>query len=173
MKYLFILSLMMLGGCMSAPTPGPQPGTKPATVPALPAVERQFPAPQPEPGKSQGSPPVVAPEPARSASSDATDALVRLSAEASKRGDHQGAIGALERALRIDGRNADLWARLSVACLREGRVNLARQYANRATTLAGPRADWKRSAALAVAAIEEQVGNYDEAERIRALYSRE
>ncbi|MBM4204658.1 MAG: tetratricopeptide repeat protein [Gammaproteobacteria bacterium] len=173
MKHLLILSLVILGGCMSAPTPRQPTGPGHSAPPSPPVVERPLPAPAPQPGAGPKAPAVVAPEPARSASSDATDSLVRLSEEAAKRGDHRSAIGALERALRIDGRNADLWARLSVACLREGRVNLARQYANRATTLAGPRVDWKRSAALAVAAIEEHVGNYDEAERIRALYRRE
>ena len=114
--------------------------------------------------------PAVTPEPARPASGDATDALIRASDEATRRGDLRGAIAALERAIRIDGRNAGLWARLSSACLRDGRVTLARQSANRAHALAGNRPDWKRAAALATAAIEEQVGNFTEAERIRALY---
>jgi|GEM_PF-2519530 len=173
MKLLLILGLLTLGGCLSAPTPTQPTHPSPSVPPSPPVAERPLPAPAQQPAIKPEPPPTVAPEPVRSATSDATDALVRSSEEASKRGDHRGAIGALERALRIDGRNADLWARLSVACLREGRVNLARQYANRATTLAGTRVDWKRSAALAVAAIEEHVGNYDEAERIRALYRRE
>lgn len=173
MKYLLVLSLLILGGCISAPASRQPTGTSPSATKSPPVVDGSISVPAPEPAVDAEAPGVMTPEPARSATSDATDALVRLSEEASKRGDHRAAIGALERALRIDGRNADLWARLSVACLREGRVNLARQYANRATTLVGSRIDWKRSAALAVAAIEEHVGNYDEAERIRALYRRE
>lgn len=157
---------LLLGGCMSAPAPRP-PATSPSSAPVTPPLaERAGPASPATPV----TPPAPPPAPPRSASSDATDALVRTSQEASLRGDHRGAIAALERAIRIDGRNADLWARLSVAYLRDGRVNPARQYANRATTLAGNRPDWKRSAWLAVAAIEEQVGNQAEADRLRALY---
>lgn len=157
---------LLLGGCMSAPASRP-PAPSPASAPSAPPVaERDGTAAPARPA----TPPAPPPVPARSASSDATDALVRTSLDASLRGDHRGAIAALERAIRIDGRNADLWARLAVAYLRDGRVNPARQYANRATTLAGNRPDWKRAAWLAVAAIEEQVGNQAEADRLRALY---
>jgi tetratricopeptide (TPR) repeat protein len=158
---------LLLGGCLSAPAPRPQ-----ATPPA-PSAPSDAHVPERDGTASAGSGPTIPaspPAPPRAPSSDATDALVRTSQEASLRGDYRGAIAALERAIRIDGRNADLWARLSVAYLRDGRINPARQYANRATTLAGNRPDWKRAAWLAVAAIEEQVGNQAEADRLRALF---
>jgi tetratricopeptide (TPR) repeat protein len=167
MKHLIVLVLaLLLSACISAPTPPTSPGARtPATAPGTVAPAESRTTTQPP--AISGTP---APEPAPPLSSAATDALVLASNSATSAGDHRSAIAHLERAIRIDSRNADLWARLSTSYLRDGRQNLARQYAQRALALAGTRLDWKRSAWLALAAVEEASGNQSEADRIRALY---
>ncbi len=93
------------------------------------------------------------------------------STHAAAAGDTRSAITHLQRAIRLDGRNAELWARLSTAFLRDGQVDNARQYANRALVLAGSRGDWKRAAWLSIAELEEFDGNQGEANRIRELFA--
>lgn len=162
MRVVLLLLTMLLAACSSAP-PVPAPvehSPRPAAVPA-PAK----PSTQPRPAETQPQPPPRIP------SSGATEALMIASTNAAAAGDTRSAITHLQRAIRLDGRNSELWARLSTAFLRDGQVDNARQYANRALALAGSRGDWKRAAWLAIAELEEFDGNQDEANRIRELYA--
>ncbi|MEZ5598291.1 MAG: tetratricopeptide repeat protein [Pseudomonadales bacterium] len=160
---------LVLGACSTAP-----PVQRPAPTDGLPFPPA--PAAQTE-GVTPADAPVAPSPPAdakpRSPTSDATDVLLVASENAAQSGDTRSAISYLERAIRLDGRNAALWARLSGAYLRDGRPALARQYANRSLAMAGSRLDWKRAAMLAIADIEEREGNFGEALRIRALYASE
>lgn len=166
MRIVLVLFVMVLAACTSAP-PIPAPvehGQTPATVPL----------PQSEPSVPSAQPPSALPPaelPPRMPSSSATDALMIASSNAAAAGDTRSAITHLQRAIRLDGRNAELWARLSTAFLRDGQVDSARQYANRALALAGSRGDWKRAAWLAIAELEEFDGNQAEADRIREQYA--
>lgn len=166
MRVVLLLLTMLLAACSSAP-PAPAPvehRPRPDSVP-VPQPAPAMPSTQPRPAQTQPQPPPRIP------SSGATEALMIASTNAAAAGDTRSAITHLQRAIRLDGRNAELWARLSTAFLRDGQVGNARQYANRALGLAGSRGDWKRAAWLAIAELEEFDGNEDEANRIRELYA--
>jgi len=166
MKIVFVLLVMLLAACSSAPPapapvehrPSPASAPPPQSAPTIPGTE-----------SSTAQPP--AHPPPRKPSSNATEALTIASTHAAAAGDTRSAISHLQRAIRLEGRNAELWARLSTAFLRDGQIDSARQYANRALALAGNRGDWKRAAWLAIAELEEFDGNQDEADRIRQLYA--
>ena len=166
MRVVLVLLTMMLTACSSAPRvtapvehrPAPATAPVPQPAPVLPSTPSRPAQTQPQP-------------PARVPSSGATEALMIASTNAAAAGDTRSAITHLQRAIRLDGRNAELWARLSTAFLRDGQVDNARQYANRALALAGNRGDWKRAAWLAIAELEEFDGNLGEANRIRALFA--
>lgn len=166
-QFLVMSLVATLAACSSAPIrqapPTPQPAPE-AGQPA-PAASSAPPITAPQPVAPPKAPPV------RAASSTATDALVLASSNATAAGDTRGAITHLERAIRLEGRNAALWASLSTAYLRDGQPLLARQYANRALALAGNRGDWKRAAWLAIAELEDYAGNTSAAEQIRRQYA--
>ncbi len=165
MKIVWLLLMMVLAGCSSAP---------PITAPVedRPASETAPTEPiQPPASVRRDTEVPIALPPPKAPSNNATEALMIASTNAAAAGDTRSAINHLQRAIRLDGRNAELWARLSTACLRDGQIDSARQYASRALALAGNRGDWKRSAWLAIAELEQFDGNQAEADRIRQLYA--
>lgn len=64
-------------------------------------------------------------------------ALLEQAAQRSMEGDRDGAVVALERALRISPRNAYLWQRLALVRLEQGQFDLAEHLAAKSNALAG------------------------------------
>lgn len=100
----------------------------------------------------------------------ATLALVNEAQAASAANNHANAVAYLERAVRIEPRNARLWIELSSAHLANGNVNAAHQHARKAIALAGQDSALNRQAWLAFADVREAQGNSAEADAIRRRY---
>ena len=97
----------------------------------------------------------------------ATLALLEDSRTAEARGDHQAAINYLERAIRIEPRDPELWIKLADQQVRSGNPEAAIQQAHKAIALAGTRIDWQRAAWLVIADAEEARGDLEAAAAIR------
>ena len=97
----------------------------------------------------------------------ATLALLEDSRTAEARGDHQAAINYLERAIRIEPRDPELWVKLADQQVRSGNPDAAIQQAHKAIALAGTRVDWQRAAWLVIADAEEARGDFEAAATIR------
>ena len=63
--------------------------------------------------------------------------LVRRAEDQRSASDLPGAVSSLERALRIEPRNADLWHRLAVLRETQGRYAMAEELAGKSNSLAG------------------------------------
>jgi tetratricopeptide (TPR) repeat protein len=109
--------------------------------------------------------PEPTPEPPRQ--DPATLALLAQSDRAVQRGDVGEAIAYVERALRMNGQDVELWLRLAELQLLAARPQNAEQLAQRAIALAGSRIDWQRRGWLIVADAHEARGRQAEAEQIR------
>ena len=83
----------------------------------------------------------------------------------------QTAITYLERAVRIDPRNAELWTELSAAHLADNNLAAANQHVRKAIALAGDDPALSRSAWLQMADIRQAEGNRSEADAIRRRFS--
>jgi len=83
----------------------------------------------------------------------------------------QTAITYLERAVRIDPRNAQLWIELSSAHLADNNLAAASQHIRKAIALAGNDPVLSRSAWLQMADIREAEGNRSEADAIRRRFA--
>ncbi len=97
----------------------------------------------------------------------ATLALLRQSERANRAGEHQEAVGYIERAIRLNPLQADLWTELASLHLQNDDLENALRFANKAVSLAGRRADWLRDAWLLIADAKAQQGNKAEARAIR------
>jgi cytochrome c-type biogenesis protein CcmH/NrfG len=95
------------------------------------------PAPEPPPLP----PPEPIPPPAPAASSGATAALLEQSRQQSATGDYAMATSSLERALRINPRDAELWCELGRVKLRQGDAAQAQNMAQRGLAVAGTDVD--------------------------------
>jgi Flp pilus assembly protein TadD len=80
---------------------------------------------------------VPIPAPAPPASSGATAALLQQSRQQAAAGDYALATSSLERALRINPRDAELWLELGRIKLREGDYLQAESMGKRALAVAG------------------------------------
>jgi tetratricopeptide (TPR) repeat protein len=139
---LSILSLCA-AGCTSLGAPASRPQPPPASPPrsqppppatAPPPVASPAPAPAPAPGL-----PAPAPQPSRP-QSDARSASASLLAEsrtARAAGRYPQAAASIERALRIDPNNAELWLELGEIQLAQGNAPQAASMARKALTLTG------------------------------------
>lgn len=128
MKRLVVLVFVLLGACSSAPPRHPPP-----------VVDGQTGQPAPV---TQGTPDepevVITPLPAPTASSGgAVVALLDQAEDYHRAGDISNEAATIERALRIDSRNASLWHRLAAVRLEQGRPQEAEQLALKSTALAG------------------------------------
>jgi tetratricopeptide (TPR) repeat protein len=103
-------------------------------------------------------------------STAATTTLLAAAHNAGKLNDHDGAIAYLERAVRIEPRNAELWIALSDAHLAAANLAAATQHARKAIALAGADERLVRQAWLQLADIREAQGNLSEARAIRSRY---
>ena len=124
---LLILVMAFVAGCATAPEPPPVPDTKPAPAPDPSAVP--LPAPSPE----RVPPP--------RAETTAVAGLMESARADTAAGRLPNAAATLERALRIEPRNARLWHELAQVRLRQRDYPQAESLAARSNTLAGSDAD--------------------------------
>ena len=101
----------------------------------------------------------------------ATATLLASASDALEQDDHQSAIAYLQRAIRIEPRDAELWVQLSAAHLLDGNLTAAHQHVRKAIALAGRDERLVRRAWLALADIREAEGNTAEADAIRRRYA--
>jgi tetratricopeptide (TPR) repeat protein len=135
------LILLLLNACTTVP-PAPQeppvtPEAKPAQpVPPVQAVEPVLPKPQTETPPTTRTPPLpkkVAPAPA---ASPAVLALMQEAEENSASGSLDEAAATLERAIRLQPRNAELWHKLAEVRLKQFQPGLAEDLAKKSNILA-------------------------------------
>jgi tetratricopeptide (TPR) repeat protein len=130
MKRLVIPVFLLLGACSSAPTRHPPPvidGQTGKQVPVRPAAPEE-----------EGV--VVTPLPPAQTQAPGGGAVVALLDQAEdyhRAGDINNEAATIERALRIDSRNAGLWHRLAAVRLEQGRPQEAEQLALKSNALAG------------------------------------
>lgn len=150
-----VLFAGLLGGC--------------ASTPGLPRVEDTSAPPDQDPSATTpGTPAEKRPTPARTPdTSSATLALLRQSERANRAGEHDEAIAYVERAIRLNPRQADLWTALATLHLDNDDPENALHFANKAVALAGKRADWLRDAWLVIADAKDRQGKTSEAREIR------
>ena len=153
---LLMLS-MLLGACATSPTPPAPVEDKTAPIEREPALEADE-----EKDKDRKKPPK---------STAATDSLLAAARQASEADNYANAIAYLERAVRLDPRNAQLWIQLSAAHLADENLPAATQHARKAIALAGADPGLTRDAWLQLADIREAQGNTAEAEAIRRRYT--
>lgn len=125
------------------PPPTPEPLATPQ-VPAPPAPETQAPA------QTALAPQQLPP---------AVDALVRQAESQRQGSDYAGAAATLERALRLQSREAYLWNRLAHVRLQQGLATQAANLAARANDLSGDRADLRRDNWLVIANAKRRSGD--------------
>ena len=149
---------LALAACTTAPTPPPMRSEKVSK----PSVQKPKPA-QPERPKTRTS---------------ATFALLRDADSALAAAQPKQAILLLERAVRIEPRNFELWIRLSRAHLASNNLTAATQHARKAIALADTAVDVSSQVAeakawLQYAQVLEYRGQKQEAASIRQRYSRQ
>ncbi len=133
MKRLVLPIFLLLGACTTAPTRQPPPvidGRTGEQAPAAPATPDEA----GEPGV------IVTPQPPPAAAAATGGAVVALLDQAEdyhRSGDVNNEAATLERALRIESRNAGLWHRLAAVRLDQGRPREAEQLALKSNALAG------------------------------------
>jgi tetratricopeptide (TPR) repeat protein len=154
-RSICLAAYLTLAACASAPTPNPAPSAK-ATAPA---VERRQPAPP-------------------KTNTDATFALLSKADTALGAAQPKRAILLLERAVRIEPRNFELWIRLSRAHLATDNMNAAMQHARKAIALADvavgvTTATAQAKAWLQYAEVLEYRGQKQEAASIRRRYGQQ
>ena len=137
---ILVVLLALAGSACTVPVyePAPAPPVArpgPAGSPGPPGTggtpETRAPAPAPPP------PPVPIPPPPPPASSGATASLLQQSREQTAAGDYAMATSSLERALRINPRDAELWLELGRVKLRQGDYGQAESMGQRALAVAG------------------------------------
>ena len=111
-----------------APRPAPPPVVLPAPTPLPPAAPAEAPAPAPTP------PP--APPTRTYKLGPATQSLVTQARAQADRGDLDGAVGTLDRAIRIEPRNPLLWIEFAKLRLEAKDAKQAEGYARKALSLA-------------------------------------
>ena len=154
-RSICLAAYLTLAACASAPTPNVAPSAK-ATAPA---VERRQPAPP-------------------KTNTDATFALLSEADTALGAAQPKRAILLLERAVRIEPRNFELWIRLSRAHLATDNMNAAMQHARKAIALADvavgvTTATAQAKAWLQYAQVLEYRGQKQEAASIRRRYGQQ
>ena len=137
MKRAFFLLTLLLGACSTYP-----PSTLPPVVDSGTSSAGRLP-----PGETPA--PVIEARPETRASRGAVVALLDRAENYRRQGDAGAAAATLERALRIDPRNARLWYRLAAVRLEQGSPAQAEQLALKSIALsAGDRALQARTWAL-------------------------
>jgi tetratricopeptide (TPR) repeat protein len=154
-RLIFWLWLAAFAGCATSPGLPPVTETGGAhSSPANPQQELPIPPSQPVARKL--------PE-----TDGATLALLKQSDRAESSGDPEEAVAYVERAIRLNPRQADLWLRLAELQLVRQDPAAAVQFANKAILLAGARMDWVRDAWLVIADARTAQGDNAAAKEIR------
>lgn len=135
-----IAPMALLMAAMAACTTAPPRQPPPAVVP--PPAETAKPAPPPEARPALAPPAETNPQPPRSrapqapVSSPAVLALIEEAEDSSGAGQLDNAAASLERAIRIQPRNALLWQKLAEVRLRQFQPGLAEDLAKKSNLLA-------------------------------------
>ncbi|WP_456414210.1 tetratricopeptide repeat protein [Thiolapillus sp.] len=135
LKKLFVFAVvsLFLAGCATAPLPD-----RGSRVPPQSRVE----PPMPSSGRYQ-PPEIIAyrepvtPSHARPAPGRAVRALMARAAQQEQAGELVAAAGSLERALRIEPKNPELWNRLAHVRYKQKRYSLAASLAAKSNSFAG------------------------------------
>lgn len=153
MKIVQIIGLFFIGvqlsGCISMTQKEPAPvsdttsGVSSQSVAIAPVESGEVQIRAYEP-----SSPVETPKPVHG---KAVVSLLRQAESFESTGDYQRAVSAVERALRIEPRNAHLWNRLAHLRYSQKRLRLAKDMAAKSTTLAGADLALKRDNWLLIA----------------------
>ena len=109
--------------------------------------------------------------PAKPTSGAATASLLAEADKAEAANQPNSAVAYVERAIRIDPRNSDLWIKLSNLFLNQGNTNVANQHARKAIALANHSNTKSRAAWLQMARVKEAQGEKTEARAIRRRWS--
>lgn len=153
---LYFALLLTLGACATSPSPPPVvEGEASAPIERDPANPAQ---------SSEANP--ATPRPTA-----ATAMLLAAAQTASQASNYADAVSYLERAIRIEPRNAALWIELSDAHLASGNTTAANQHVRKAIALAGSDPALTRRAWLQLADVREVEGNLSEAKAIRRRYA--
>lgn len=156
---LVLLLTSLIVGCTTTTLPPP--------VVERPTTQRDIPTP---PRIDEPAPdPIV--EPARPTLDDASDATVALVNQAYRDqddGERKRAVGNLERAIRIEPRNGQLWVLLAELQLAAGRTTPAEQSARKGLLFLARMSPFRRRAWLVIASALDARGETDEAAAIRA-----
>jgi hypothetical protein len=147
----------------------PQPSgisAAPISTPQPPGVTAAPITPPPKPA----TPPPIDIEDARlpSGTSPALVALVNESDRNVGKGDYLGAVVEMERALRIDSRNATVTYKLAQLRLKQSKNQQAEELAKKAATLAGKDLDLKRKSWLLIAEARHQQHDYQGAKEAKS-----
>jgi tetratricopeptide (TPR) repeat protein len=161
--WTLLLAMSLAAGCVSTPPASDRPG-KP------PVVDAGEPAPDTAESPEADTDGTTAPPPRQPDARAPTLALLRQSERSADNGDLAGAIAYVERAIRLNPRDAELWLRLARLQLAADRPANAEQLAQKAIALAGSATDQQRSGWLLVADAREAQGDTDAAARIRARW---
>ena len=116
--------------------------------------------------------PKIIPKPVTQSKNGATQTLLARANEALASQQPETAIMLLERAVRIEPREALLWIRLSRAHLAQGEMHSAFQHARKAIALAGSDSSKFSAAWLQLANVFTAQGKNAEAQQIRRRFSR-
>lgn len=160
---LALLGLSLTAGCVSTPPASERPA-------GPPVVDAGEPAPDTAESPDSDTREDAAAPPPQSDARAPTLALLRQSERSADNGDLPGAIAYVERAIRLNPRDADLWLQLARLQLAADRPGSAEQLAQKAIALAGSATDQQRSGWLLVADAREALGDDEAAARIRARW---
>lgn len=148
---LACLGMIMLAGCSLAPirapvenralAPLPQSGADTPTAAVSTEESAVVVTPYPAAGGATAATPLPQPEPSQSFESSppstAVIALLDTASQQARAGRHDTAAATLERALRLEPRNPELWTRLAEVRLQQGDYEQAASLAAKSNNLAG------------------------------------
>ena len=160
-----LLLSIVVSGCASGPAtrevPVVERSTEQSPPPPQQSVElEQTPAPEPplggsEPRNAQGEQRAAGPAP----STSVVIALLDTANRQQDAGQLPAAAASLERAVRIEPRNAETWYQLAVVRFQQGRLAQAEQLARKAEALAGGNSATRARSWRLIAKVREQAGD--------------
>ena len=158
--FMLLLSAGLAAGCATPTLPPPviERPTQPAPADASEVPTREIIDDEPR-----------APE--RAVLDDASDATVALVGQAYRDqddGEPTKAVGSLERAIRLEPRNGQLWILLAEMQLAAGRTGPAEQSARKGLLFVARQSPFRQRAWLVIASALDSRGEHEEAAAIRA-----
>jgi predicted Zn-dependent protease len=137
----------------------------PAEQPAQAEAVKPVPPPEPEPPKA---PEALKPLEKFAPQSPAVGSLVMAANENSQSGNQDSAVASIERAIRIEPRNATLYYKLAVLRLKQSKPRLAEDLARKAVLLAVNDNTLKKHSWLLIANARELQNNVAGANKAKA-----